>query len=129
MVLINKADLEGGTAAKKTLADYQSALRLLHGNNPPPVFAVSALKGEGLDEVTKTLTDRQKDLLESGRLQEIRRQQQVKWLKTLIEKNVLIETYQNPALQKLITRLEAKILDGRLSPLDAAEEFRLEFRR
>ncbi|KAL3782236.1 hypothetical protein ACHAW5_003945 [Stephanodiscus triporus] len=94
MLVVNKADGEAQTMARKTANEYKSAMRLLRrkpsgwwggsdqcGNQGTPVLLVSAKTGYGLEELWHTIIKYQQYVTSSGFLLEKRRRQKLYHLK------------------------------------------------
>lgn len=123
LILVNKADLVEEVLVRTAVTHYTAALNLLHGKDAPLVLPVSAMEGTGLDNVIAEFEKHKNELEATGRLNEKRVEQKIKWMQALIEQSILSQTLQTPKSQKLIDSLEVKIRKGQLSPAEATEEF------
>lgn len=111
MLVINKADGETQTMARKTANEYKSAMRLLRrkpsgwwggndqcGNQGTPVLLVSAKTGYGLEELWHTIIKYQQYVTSSGFLVEKRRRQELYHLKKkrLLSSTVSMDDSNDP---------------------------------
>ncbi len=92
LIVVNKADGDRITLAKRAAGDYRHALKLLPASTPgwkTPVITASATEGTGLDELWAKVEEHRAHLEESGLLEQRRRDQQLGWLRSLVEEAVL----------------------------------------
>jgi GTPase len=81
VVAVTKADME---AARRTRADVEGALTLSAGERRAPVVSVAAARGEGLDELERTLADHRAWLMEGKRLVQKRDTQENLWVEQAV---------------------------------------------
>jgi LAO/AO transport system kinase len=125
MLAINKADGDNVVRAKAAAAEYRAALHIIGAHSPhwaPPVVTYSALTGEGVAELWTTILDHRERMTAAGEHTARRREQQVKWLRTMLEERVLTRLTSDPRLKPKLARIEAAVADGKLSPSLAVEE-------
>lgn len=120
MLAINKADGDNRPRAIRAQASYQSALRLMRPDNPPPVVTCSALEKSGLDELWKAVMDAWNDMQASGALEAKRQSQQVRWMWDMIEDGLRRALRGDPELATLIAELELSVGSGQITPSAAA---------
>ncbi len=123
LILVNKADGEFEAAAKRAVADYRSALRLLHPASvhwKPEVFAVSALAGTNVDRVWRTVTRYRRAMTEAGALTAQRAEQARAALWAEIGACLLEQLRLSPVLRDHLPAIEAEVMDGRAAPAVAA---------
>lgn len=119
MIAVNKADGDNALRAAQAVAHYRAALRIIEPRSPawrPPVLAVSALTGEGLDELWAGVLRHRAALTASGERETTRREQQVRWFRSMLESRLLDELRRHPAVARLLPRLEAGVAAGTLLP-------------
>jgi LAO/AO transport system kinase len=119
LILVNKADGEFAAAAKRAVADYRSALRLLHPASPhwkPEVFAVSALAGSNIDRVWRTVARYRRVMTEAGALTARRAEQARAALWAEIGAGLLEQLQLSPVLRDRLPEIEAEVMDGRAAP-------------
>lgn len=123
VVIYNKADLDA-TAAERAAMQMRSALALLHPASPnwnPPVLQTSALAGQGIDQVWRTLLDYRETLTVSGELREKRRRQAQNWMWQLIDTGLRHRFREHPAVQAALPKTTQAVGDGSMAPTVAAD--------
>src|SRR4051812_29424199 len=88
MIAINKADGDNVKRANLAAAEYRSALHILTPRSEhwfPPVETYSALTGAGLDRLWQKILDHRTAMNASGEFAARRREQQVKWMWSMLE--------------------------------------------
>jgi LAO/AO transport system kinase len=125
MIAVNKADGDNVARAKAAAAEYAAALHILTPRSPhwaPPVVTYSALIGDGVAGLwTQVLTHRER-LAAAGELAARRKEQQVKWLWTMLDERLIARLKGDPALKSRLPELERAVAEGRLSPALAVDE-------
>ncbi len=125
MIAINKADGDNLQRAKAAAAEYRAALHILTPRSPnwtPPVLTYSALTGHGIAELwTQVLAHRER-MTKSGERTALRREQQVKWMWSMLNDRVLARLKSDAGLRARLPALEAAVAEGRLSPPLAVTE-------
>src|SRR5215510_12062363 len=125
MIAVNNADGDNVARANAAAAEYRAALHILSPRSPswrPPVVTYSALTGAGIADLWGHVLAHRAALEASGELSERRREQQVKWMWTMIEERLIGRLKSDPAIRARLPELEAAVAAGRLSPAVAAEE-------
>ncbi len=123
LVAVNKADGERMDAARKARQQYLSALKFVRPKSPnwrPPVLAVSAREGSGLEELWARAEEHRRLLAESGELEARRRDQRLDWLRSLVEEEVLGAFHRSPRVVELFPELERQVVAGEITPTLAA---------
>lgn len=118
LIVVNKADGDRIPLAKRARGDYRHALRMLPPSTPgweTPVLIASAVEGTGLAEMWQAIEDHRALLEESGRLDERRRQQQERWLDSMIEEAVLSAFHDRPGVEEAIAAARAAVAAGELT--------------
>ena len=122
-VLVNKADGELATAARRSAADYASALRLLRPPVPEwavPVRAISALEGIGIPEVWDEVARFRAALERSGAWSR-RRAEQARAALWFEVGDSLVERFRAaPAVSARLAALEQEVMAGTRTPAAAA---------
>jgi LAO/AO transport system kinase len=125
MIAVNKADGDNVKRATAAAAEYGAALHILTPRSPnwaPPVVTYSALTGTGVAELwTQVLAHRER-LSGAGELAARRKDQQVKWLWSMLDERLIARLKSDPALKSRLPALEKAVAEGRLSPALAVEE-------
>ena len=125
MIAINKADGDNIPRANRAAADFRSALHILQPRTPtwsPPVVTFSALTGNGIDGLWAKVLEHKAKMTASGELAEIRREQQVKWMWTMLEERLSARLRSDPAIRARLRQAETAVAAGRLAPTLAVEE-------
>ena len=125
MIAVNKADGDNVARAKTAAAEYRAALHILTPRSPnwtPPVVTYSALTGDGVAELWAQIMLHKDRLGRNGEIAERRRQQQVKWLWSMLEDRVFARLKSDARLRAKLPQLEAAVADGTLSATLAVEQ-------
>jgi LAO/AO transport system kinase len=125
MIAVNKADGDNLARAKAAAAEYRAALHILTPrsvNWSPPVATYSALTGDGVAELWETVLEHRERMTASGELAARRREQQVKWMRAMLQDRVLARLKSNPALRAKLPQLEVAVADGRMTPATAVDQ-------
>ena len=125
IVVVNKADGDHLTEARKAARELAGAIRLIYPRETlwrPPVLTMSALEGTGLEELWDTV-ERHRDVLTgAGEFEARRRAQQVDWTWQMVRDTVLDRVLSNPAVRKSRADVERRVLTGELTPALAAQQ-------
>ena len=125
MLAVNKADGDNIKRAASAAAEYRAALHILTPRSPnwtPPVVIYSALTGTGIPELWDQVLAHREQLTTSGELAARRRNQQVKWMWSMLEERLFTKLRTDPALRAKLPRIETAVAEGKLSPVVAVEE-------
>ena len=125
MVAINKADGDNIARAKLAAAEYRAALNILAPYSPtwsPPVLTYSALTGDGIGALWAKVLEHKEKMTASGELAARRRQQQVKWLWSMLEERLTARLRSDASVRGKLKAAEAAVAAGRLAPTLAVEE-------
>jgi LAO/AO transport system kinase len=125
MVAVNKADGDNLRRATAAAAEYRAALHILTPRSPdwtPPVVTYSALTGNGIADLWGRILEHREKLTASGELDRRRREQQVKWMWTMLEERLFTRLRGDPAIKARLGSLEAAVAEGRVSPALAVDE-------
>jgi len=130
MIALNKADGDNAQRAKSSAAEYQHALRIITPKDKdwiPPVVTISALENLGVNDLWRRITDRHKQLQNSGGLETLRQRQQVRWMWAMIEDRLTSRLKSDPDVKAMVPTVESEIVDGTLTPTLAAEQLLKKF--
>ena len=125
MVAVNKADGDNIARAKLAAAEYRAALNILAPYSPtwsPPVLTYSALTGDGIGALWAKVLEHKEKMTASGELAARRRQQQVKWLWSMLEERLTARLRSDASVRGKLKAAEAAVAAGRLAPTLAVEE-------
>jgi LAO/AO transport system kinase len=125
MIAINKADGDNVKAANLAAAEYRGALHILTPRSEhwhPPVITYSALTGTGIDALWQKILDHRAAMNASGDFAARRRDQQVKWMWSMLEQRMMARLRADPAIRLKVKKIEAEVAEGRRAPAVAAEQ-------
>jgi LAO/AO transport system kinase len=127
MVLVNKADGELKAQATRTCADYAGALRLLRKRPQDPdgypmAKTVSALETEGLTEAWDHMQTLMAWRREHGVWDTTRADQARHWFNEEVHLQLMAQLTADAGLRDRLTRMEAHVIAGKISPAAAATQ-------
>src|ERR1700755_2424469 len=125
MIAINKADGDNVKRANLAAAEYRGALHILtprieHWH--PPVLTYSALSGTGLDALWQKILARRPAMSASGEFASRRREQQVKWMWSMLEQRMMARLRSDATIRAKVKKIESGVADSRIAPAPAAAE-------
>lgn len=124
MIAVNKADGDNLKRAQAAAAEYHAALHILTPRSEhwfPPVVTYSALTGAGIDALWEKILAHRTAMKVSGDFDARRRDQQVKWMWTMLEDRLKAKLRSDPGIRTRVKQLEAAVADGRMTPAIAAD--------
>jgi LAO/AO transport system kinase len=124
VVIVNKADGQGITAAELTRVEAERALHYLQPATKGWVtqaLACSALTGEGVAQVWEVVEDFARVTRASAVFEERRRNQETSWMRELVNEGLATEFSQHPGVAALRKELEAQVAAGEIPAAAAAE--------
>jgi GTPase len=130
LLIVTKADGDLEAASRRAAADYRHAMTLLRpgpGGVPPAVLAVSALERRGLEEVEHEIEARRRALEASGEGRRRRADQAKAALWAELAASLLEHFKEEAGVKTLLTRLEAEVAAGKLTPSAAARQALVRF--
>jgi LAO/AO transport system kinase len=125
MIAINKADGDNIKRANLAAAEYRGALHILSPRSEhwhPPVITYSALTGTGIDTLWQKALEHRTAMNASAEFAARRRQQQIKWMWSMLEQRMMARLRADPAIRARVKKVEAEVADGRVAPALAAEQ-------
>jgi LAO/AO transport system kinase len=125
MIAINKADGDNVKRATTAAAEYRAALHILTPRSPnwaPPVMTCSALTGAGIAELWAQVLAHHDRMTSTGEHAARRREQQVKWMWSMLEERLFARLRSDPALRARLPQIEAAVAAGRLAATLAVEQ-------
>ena len=124
MIAINKADGDNIKRANIAAADYRGALHILSPRSEhwqPPVVTYSALTGTGMAELWQKVQDHRNAMTASGEFASRRREQQVKWMWSMLENRMMARLRSDAAIRAKVRKIETEVAEGRIAAALAAE--------
>ena len=125
MIAINKADGDNIKRANLAAGEYRGALHILTPRSAhwhPPVVTYSALTGTGIDMLWQKILEHRKAMNASGEFAARRREQQVKWMWSMLEQRMMTRLRADAATRAKVKKIEAEVACGRITPALAAEQ-------
>jgi LAO/AO transport system kinase len=122
LVAVNKADLdpEAAELARTQIANALSMLPPRVAGWTPPVVALSALKGDGVEALWREAERFRAAMTASGALAAKRRRQALDWVAEIVEHELRARFYQHPAVKRELAEVRAAVAEGTLTPAAAA---------
>lgn len=130
MIVVNKADGSNEIKAKQAARDYAGALHMMKPLSPnwsPPVTTCSALLGKGLEEAWDSISLYYQKLTTSGELPEKRQQQQIDWMWSMLEGQLIDRLRGHKKVAEALPSIEKAVLESRVTPVRAVEHLLLAF--
>ena len=91
-------------------------------NWSPPVVTFSALTGDGIGALWAKVIEHKEKMTASGELSARRREQQVKWMWSMLEERLTARLRSDPAVRGKLKAAETAVAAGKLAPTLAVEE-------
>ncbi|HET7849570.1 MAG TPA: methylmalonyl Co-A mutase-associated GTPase MeaB, partial [Pseudolabrys sp.] len=112
MIAVNKADGDNVERAKRAAADYRAALNILKPQSEtwsPPVITYSALTGNGIADLWAQVRAHKEKMTASGELAARRREQQVKWMWSMLEERLTARLRSDAAVKAKLRQAETAV--------------------
>ncbi|MGB6183207.1 MAG: methylmalonyl Co-A mutase-associated GTPase MeaB [Rhodococcus sp. (in: high G+C Gram-positive bacteria)] len=125
LVAVNKADGSHLRDAKNAARELAGALRLIYPHDSlwtPPVLTMSAMEETGLGEFWDTVTKHRDVLTAAGEFDARRREQQVQWVWTMVQDQLMRRLSSNTAVTAVKADVERRVADGSLTAALGAQE-------
>jgi len=123
-VFVNKADGDNKQRALAAKAEYNQVLHYLRPATEgwtTMAHTVSALTGEGVDNMWAVITAFCENTKESGLFDELRKTQALSWVKNSAEDYVKNKVLGNPFISAAMAEVEQNLATGAISPAKAAK--------
>ena len=125
LLAVNKADGANVDKAKQAAVDYRRALHLVQppgASWEPPVLTCSAIERTGLAELWSEIERHRALMTESGERDERRREQKLRWMRTMLQERLLAHFDTDPVFAAARADAEAAVSDGSLTPSVAVDQ-------
>jgi LAO/AO transport system kinase len=122
LIVVNKADGDLKATARRSVADYRHALRMLRSPTAgwtPEVTIASALTGDGVAAVWATVERFNTAVGEKG-IARRRAEQARDWMWNEVGETLLSELRKHPEVKRLVPGLEREVEAGKSTPAAAA---------
>ena len=80
------------------------------------------MTGTGIDTLWQKILDHRAAMNACGEFAARRRQQQIKWMWSMLEQRMMARLRADPAIRAKVKKIEAEVADGRITPALAAEQ-------
>jgi LAO/AO transport system kinase len=123
LIVVNKADGDNKLRAETARADYQRIVHYLQPATPgwtTRALACSAYTGDGVDALWQAVEDFRANTTASGVFAQRRQQQEIDWMHNLIVEQIKRAFYGNPEVKLNLPLIERQVIDGLISPTQAA---------
>ena len=122
LLLVNKADGDLVSEAKRTQQDYKRAATLLRRkkNEGLATLTMSALNEQGIAEVWSWLQTAEQNAKKSGQIEELRKEQAVHWMNSTVEKELRDRFWNNPEIRRMKSELFEDVKTQKTPPTQAA---------
>ena len=123
-IMINKADGESESLARKTKRHYQSAMSLLASNDfwKPEVHTCSALERQGIEECWSMMGRFQRESKDCHAYDRKRAEQNLQWMWQLTDEMLRQQLTDHPGVDKMLPGLRDQVGRGELTPVTAATQ-------
>jgi LAO/AO transport system kinase len=122
VVAVNKADGPAADESRRAARELSGALRMLFGKDAawtPPVVTCSGLTNLNVDGVWDEVDKHHAHLVASGEFAAKRSAQLIDWTRAMV-RDRLLARLDGSTVRAVVTRAEADVLAGRLTPDQAA---------
>ena len=122
-IVVNKADGDNRTRAKRARAEFARVFQMLHPFTPgwtPQALTCSALENEGMEAIWEMVLRFRSEMSESGVFDQRRRDQNVDWFRSLLHQSVVDRFTAERGAQ--IGEVEAAVASGELPVSSALDQ-------
>lgn len=124
VITMNKSDGDE-VKAKQAARELSGALRLMRSGEdvpPPLVLTSSGLTGAGIPEVWEAVLEHRQRLIDLGKLESQRAQQQTDWMWHMAVEEVSTLLKYGPAVRAVREDIERQVSTGHISAVEGAEQ-------
>lgn len=124
MIAVNKADGDNAPRARAAAAEYRAALHIMTPVTPgwsPPVVLMSGRTGDGISQVWEHIRDHRVKMQANNVWHIKRSEQNVRWMRTLIDEQLRMRLSTDPILKARIPVLEKQVANGEMAAPLAAQ--------
>jgi LAO/AO transport system kinase len=125
VIAVNKADGDNRKAAQLAAQQYHNALDSIAGqadDTAPTILTCSAREQTGIDEVWQAIERKCSTRKQSGKFEQRRKQQNLRWLWSIVEDRLRHIMHTHPAVQAICDDVETRVLAGELPPAAGARQ-------
>lgn len=124
-IVVNKADGDNLTFAKKTKSEYNQILHFLQPATKgwsTKAYTCSSLQGEGIGEIWEVIQNFISVTQQTGVFDERRRAQTKEWMKNMIIDQLQNSFFFNPEIKNLLPKIENEVISGNKTVTTAVDE-------
>lgn len=124
LVAINKADGPNLKNAKRAARELSAAMRMVRSEDSlwhPPTMTMSAVEDEGITEFWDMVQNHHKIMVESGRFEQTRKDQQVGWMWSMVHETILQRLNTDEKVRETRDVVEQQLRKGEITPTLAAQ--------
>ena len=126
-IAVNKADGDNVERAERACRQFENALHYLTPASPiwtPRALTCSSLEidNPGILKIWETVLEHRSLYLNSGALEDKRRQQALDWMWSLLEEGLKERFFSNPNIVKQLSKMTKDVENGDITPTAAADE-------
>ncbi|HLR59772.1 MAG TPA: methylmalonyl Co-A mutase-associated GTPase MeaB [Pseudogracilibacillus sp.] len=125
LIVVNKADGDNERLAKRTMREYRQILHVLQPVSPgwtSNAVSVSSLNRTGFEEIWETILDFKEQMLKNEYWETRRAEQTSDWFRSMINDQLIENFFNKPGKKEEVSRLESKLLDGKLTVASAVDK-------
>ena len=123
-IVVNKADGDNVRRARMAKAEYTRVLSFLQPYTPgwkAKALTASALTGDGIGKIWETIARFREETTESGVFERRRREQNLDWMRGLIDESLRRRFFSDTAMQEKLESLSGAVARGEMPPVKAVE--------
>lgn len=124
-IVVNKADGDNQTAARRAQQDYRNALHLFRPPDSdvlPRVLTCSALHQTGLADIWEFIVHYRQTTRANGYFQQKRQQQNLRWMRHLVRSYLDQRFYDHPTLVAQRSVIEQQVREGTFTAQQGAQK-------
>lgn len=129
-LVINKADGDNITKAKRARAEYNQAIHYLAPATEgweTKAYICSALMNTGIAEIWEVVEKFRRQTIASGVFETRRREQMVDWVHTMVEEHLKTSFFNDPGVKSILPQIESAVADGQLPATTAVKKLLTKF--
>jgi LAO/AO transport system kinase len=131
LLVITKADSDNVARARRAQAELAQVVRMLNCPTEgwqPKVLLSSAVENQGITDVWASINDYMRAGAQHHWLKEKRQQQNVDWLKALVDEALKQSFRQHPGVKQILPEISRQVKEGRLPQMLALKQLLTAYR-
>lgn len=125
VIAITKSDGDNKKQAEQAKSQFQMALNLFPPSESgwiPEIMTCSALENTGIKDVWEHILKYLEYVKSNGYFEQNRKNQKIKWMHAAIRNSLYSSFFDNKTLKDEVSKMEGKVLQGDIAPINAARE-------